>query len=229
MCRKHAKESTKGGLDDAGGGSSSNSISVESIGPMAPPRLLMSLPPVARFVNSILSGMNDLRRCLLPGIFNKLRKSLDELLVDTKAILQINDRAVNSPGFRGEAAELRNVSREMIKIFSDVVDPYLRGSLELALGNDEGAKMFHDRLSIKDEQIEEESIDDINKEEEINKNAVDGDDKVEDHKSNGDGGHCTDAKENEKKITSEDITENEEKVEDYLTKAGVDNDKGDTE
>lgn len=39
---------------------------------MPPPRQLMSLPPLGRVVNACLSGLNELRRCLLPGVFPRL-------------------------------------------------------------------------------------------------------------------------------------------------------------
>ena len=97
----------------------------------------MALPPLGRLVNSFLSGLNELRRCLLPGIFPKLRKSMQAALVDIDAILQANERAVLTPGLRGDASELRHIAREMKSKMKELVTPYLEAALENALGNEE--------------------------------------------------------------------------------------------
>lgn len=115
-------------------------------GPMPPPRQLMSLPPMGRLVNAVLAGLNELRRCLLPGIFAKLRVSMDELVKEVETILQQNERAVMTPGMRGDAAELRAKAKEMRQVMSDIVVPYLRGALELSLGNEAGSKEYLDPL-----------------------------------------------------------------------------------
>ena len=103
--------------------------------PEQPPRQLLAYPPLARLVNSYLVGLNELRRCLLPGIFGLLRKDLKKSLSSVKAILDTNQRAVNAPGLRGEATELREVALQMMTVWEKLVDPYLRGALEVALGN----------------------------------------------------------------------------------------------
>jgi len=103
--------------------------------PQPPPRQLMSVPPLARLVNAHLAGLNELRRCLLPGIFSLLRQSLEEELVSIKAVLQANEKVVMTPGFRKDAAALRAAALQYQQIFSDLVQPYLCGSLEAALGN----------------------------------------------------------------------------------------------
>jgi len=115
-----------------------------STNPNEPPRQLMALPPLGRLVNAFLSGLNELRRCLLPGIFPKLRKSMQAALVDIDAILQANERAVLTPGLRGDASELRDIAREMKTTMKAIVVPYLEGALENALGNKEGARRFND-------------------------------------------------------------------------------------
>lgn len=118
--------------------------SVELDGPLPPPRVLLAFPPLARLVNAVLTGLNELRRCLLPGIFHQLRKSLDDMLSETKTELMNNERAVLKPGFRGEAAQLREIASKFKHIFSQTIEPYLRGSLEAALGNKEGARCLHE-------------------------------------------------------------------------------------
>lgn len=145
-------------------------------GPLPPPRALLAFPPLARFVNAVLTGLNELRRCLLPGIFVQLRKSLDKLLSDTKMELMNNERAVLKPGFRGEAAQLREIAAKLKHIFSNTIEPYLRGSLEAALGNKEGAKCLHeiylDSIRVaKEEEVQDPAVElnapGKNKEEEL--------------------------------------------------------------
>jgi hypothetical protein len=113
-------------------------------GPLVPPRALLAFPPLARLVNAILTGLNELRRCLLPGIFSQLRSTLESLLAEIKRELMDNERAVLKPGFRGEAAQLRETAAKFKSIYSQTIDPYLRGSLEAALGNNEGARHFYE-------------------------------------------------------------------------------------
>ena len=112
----------------------------------SPPRLLMTLPPLGRLVNAILTGLNELRRCLLPGIFSRLRASLEDVLAQCKQILATNERAVLTPGLRGEAAQLRQAAKEMKQVFADICEPYLRGALELALGNQAASQEFFAKL-----------------------------------------------------------------------------------
>lgn len=116
------------------------------LGPMPPPRQLMAYPPLGRLVNAFLTGLNELRRCLLPGIFSQLRASLEHVLDEIETILQANERAVMTPGLRGEAAELRAKAKEMHQVMTDIVTPYVRGALELSLGNEIGAKIHHEKL-----------------------------------------------------------------------------------
>ncbi|KAL3933493.1 MAG: hypothetical protein SGBAC_010376 [Bacillariaceae sp.] len=134
----------------------------ESINPLPPPRQLMALPPLGRLVNAFLSGLNELRRCLLPGIFPKLRKSLQAALVHIDAILQSNERSVLTPGLRGDASELRDIAREMKTTMKAIVAPYLEGALEHALGNREGARRHNDVIAatMKAKPAGENAIDD---------------------------------------------------------------------
>ncbi len=114
---------------------------------MPPPRKLMALPPLGRLVNACLTGLNELRRCLLPGIFPKLREALEkEFLQEVKGILHAHERAVMTPGLKGDAAKLRAVAKEMKMATKMIVFPYVRGALELSLGNEESAKQHFDKL-----------------------------------------------------------------------------------
>eukprot|EP00531_Pseudo-nitzschia_arenysensis_P001501 CAMPEP_0116150688 /NCGR_PEP_ID=MMETSP0329-20121206/19689_1 /TAXON_ID=697910 /ORGANISM="Pseudo-nitzschia arenysensis, Strain B593" /LENGTH=562 /DNA_ID=CAMNT_0003647235 /DNA_START=68 /DNA_END=1752 /DNA_ORIENTATION=- len=114
---------------------------------MPPPRKLMALPPLGRLVNACLAGLNELRRCLLPGIFPQLREALEkEFLQQTKSVLHAHERAVMTPGLKGDAAKLRAVAKEMKMATKMIVFPYVRGALELSLGNETGAKQHFDKL-----------------------------------------------------------------------------------
>jgi len=114
---------------------------------MPPPRKLMELPPLGRLVNACLTGLNELRRCLLPGIIPQLREAVEkEFLLETKNILHAHERAVMTPGLRGEATKLRENAKEMKMVTRTIVFPYVRGALELSLGNESGAKKHFDKL-----------------------------------------------------------------------------------
>jgi hypothetical protein len=102
-------------------------------------------------VNAFLNGLNELRRCLLPGIFPKLRESLVAALTEVDTILQANERAVLTPGLRGDATELRELAKEMKEVMKTIVTPYLKGALESSLGNEEGAKEFNEQVISKTE------------------------------------------------------------------------------
>ena len=115
-------------------------------GPRPPPRQLMMHPPLARLVNAFLTGLNEVRRCLLPGCFPRLRKSLDNALEEVSHMLQANERAVMKPGLRGDAEQLRKVAAEMKQVMEALVDPYLRGSMEFSLGNVESAIVYYEKL-----------------------------------------------------------------------------------
>jgi hypothetical protein len=125
-------------------------------GPLPPPRQLMALPPLGRLVNAFLTGLNELRRCLLPGILSKLRESLEEVLNEVGTILQSNERAVMTPGLRGDAIQLREIAKEMKEVMATVVVSYVRGALETSLGNEQAAKEFFDKLAVKPREEEKE-------------------------------------------------------------------------
>lgn len=112
----------------------------------APPRQLMAVPPMGRLINAFLTGLNELRRCLLPGIFSKLRSTLEENLLELKNILHANERAVMTPGLRGEAVQLREAAKKMKGVAKNIVFPYLRGAVEMSLGNEEVANQHLAKL-----------------------------------------------------------------------------------
>ena len=101
----------------------------------APPRKLLAIPPLARFVNAYLNGLNELRRCLLPGAFPALRMAHNKLVADVKMALQTNERVVLTPGLRGEATQLREAASKMKTEFDKCVEPYMSSCLEVAFGS----------------------------------------------------------------------------------------------
>ena len=104
----------------------------------SPPRQLLSFPPLARLVNSFLTGLNELRRCLLASSFPKLRSNYTEtFIIKARSILVENERAVMKPGFLSigeEAGKLRSVAAELKEEFDSCVEPYLSSALEVSLG-----------------------------------------------------------------------------------------------
>jgi hypothetical protein len=120
---ERAEPETRGPEDDAQGQ------------PMRPPRLLLEYPPLARLVNAYLVGLNELRRCLLPGVIATLETTLQESLVEIQQVLMANERAVHVPGLSGQAQLLRQASVTYRELLTQVVEPYLLGSLQAAVGN----------------------------------------------------------------------------------------------
>jgi hypothetical protein len=108
--------------------------------PQPPPRILLSVPPLARLINAILTGLNEVRRCLFPSLFNPLRERLDETLKQAKTVLMTNEKIVLKPG---QPKELRQAMASLVEHMDRVVDPYARGSLEAALGCRETAENYH--------------------------------------------------------------------------------------
>jgi hypothetical protein len=105
----------------------------------APPRQLMALPPLARLLNSYLVGLNELRRCLMPGIFPNLRGYfLNDYVKKIKDILIKNERAVLTPGFltmkSGDPAKLRSIAQDFKEEFDSCVEPFMKNALEVSFG-----------------------------------------------------------------------------------------------
>eukprot|EP00980_Cylindrotheca_fusiformis_P001537 scaffold350_cov133-Cylindrotheca_fusiformis.AAC.8 len=119
-------------------------IDSSSLAPLPPPRELMALPPLGRLVNAFLNGLNELRRCLLPGIFPLLRKSLAATLAEVNTTLQANERLVLTPGLRGDATELRECAKAMKEAMKKIVTPYMKGVFEDSLGNTKSARDFYE-------------------------------------------------------------------------------------
>ena len=103
--------------------------------PIAPRRLL-KYPPLGRLANSYLTGLNDLRRCLLPGLFPSIKKKLASHLEDIDSVLQANQKAVMVPGFKGDSGSLREMSAKYRDEFSRVIKPFFHLALDSALGYD---------------------------------------------------------------------------------------------
>ena len=140
-----ASTSDNGGTSEGEDNDSTSSSGVM----MAPPRQLMALPPLGRLVNACLVGLNELRRCLMPGIFSQLRTAVEkEFLLEVKNILHAHERAVMTPGLRGDATKLRENAKKMKNVTKTIVFPYVRGAVELSLGNVSGAKIHFDKLKV---------------------------------------------------------------------------------
>lgn len=104
-----------------------------------PPRQLMALPPLARLLNTYLVGLNELRRCLMPGIFPNLRGYfLNDYVKKIKDILIKNERAVLTPGFlnmkSGDPAKLRSIAQDLKEEFESCVEPFMKNALEVSFG-----------------------------------------------------------------------------------------------
>jgi hypothetical protein len=109
--------------------------------PQPPPKQLLEFPPLARLVNAFLQGLNELRRCLLPDIFPALRRHCQIHVLDRVEMeLRGLERAVNIPVYSGEATAMRTIATQMNSILTQLVRPYLLGSLEAAFGNTQMAR-----------------------------------------------------------------------------------------
>mmetsp|Transcript_28291 Transcript_28291/g.40512 ORF Transcript_28291/g.40512 Transcript_28291/m.40512 type:complete len:660 (-) Transcript_28291:98-2077(-) len=100
------------------------------------PQALLTYPPLARFVNTFMTSLNDLRRCLLPGTFFPLRTNLtEEVIPNLKIILETNERKLLTPGMlRGDSILLRQLATQYKSVLLEVVEPFLILALNIALG-----------------------------------------------------------------------------------------------
>lgn len=105
------------------------------MGTPTPPRRMLASPPLARFINAFLDGLNEARRCLLPGSSETLRRTSVEVFSSVDAILQANERVVLAPGLRGEAAKLRDAAARMRRDYATCVQPYLKMAVEVSIGS----------------------------------------------------------------------------------------------
>jgi hypothetical protein len=87
-------------------------------------------------------------------MFGELRKHLNEFLMETVVILESNERAVKAPGLRGDATQLRQAASQMLEMVQ-IVEPYLRGALELALGDKKTAKQYLETEKAQEQNMEE--------------------------------------------------------------------------
>ena len=100
------------------------------------PSTLLTYPPLARFVNTFMTSLNDLRRCLLPGTFVPLRINLtDEVIPNLKIIFETNERKLLTPGMlRGDSIQLRQLATQYKSVFVEVIEPFLFHALNIAMG-----------------------------------------------------------------------------------------------
>lgn len=103
-----------------------------------PPKIIMRTPPLARLVNGILEGLNELRRCLLPDSIIALRRELNAILTEAADTLKEHQRAA--------FGNLRQNAALLSDFFRTIVDPYCRGALETTLGFDVRAKIFYNAM-----------------------------------------------------------------------------------
>lgn len=146
--------------DDDNNNNNSNTTSTPS-----PPRSLLALPPLARLLNAILTGLNELRRCLLPDTLPTLRQALAETLREAQSLLETNDKLVNVPGLKGEATKLRDVAKDLRARFESVLEPYCRTSLEVAFGAQQHVVVAAATTTTEDDK-DGDGGDDVDKEEE---------------------------------------------------------------
>lgn len=117
------------------GADEKNQSESSDIGTPSPPRKLLASPPLARFINAFLDGLNEARRCLLPGSSETLRRVSAEVFTQVNTILQANERVVLAPGLRGEAVKLRDAASRMRRDYASCARPYLKKAAEISFGN----------------------------------------------------------------------------------------------
>ena len=121
------------------------------------PRILLSYPPLGRLTNAYFSGLNELRRCLLPGVETLLKSSLDTFLTDIEKILQEFQRKVLTPGQKGEAEGLREIAALYRNEFDGVIKPLFKQGVDFALGYDIDRTIGKDDEGKSSEEVDDEA------------------------------------------------------------------------
>eukprot|EP00587_Corethron_hystrix_P008550 CAMPEP_0113319364 /NCGR_PEP_ID=MMETSP0010_2-20120614/13583_1 /TAXON_ID=216773 ORGANISM="Corethron hystrix, Strain 308" /NCGR_SAMPLE_ID=MMETSP0010_2 /ASSEMBLY_ACC=CAM_ASM_000155 /LENGTH=309 /DNA_ID=CAMNT_0000176893 /DNA_START=140 /DNA_END=1069 /DNA_ORIENTATION=- /assembly_acc=CAM_ASM_000155 len=103
-------------------------------GSVRPPREMLAYPPLARVTNAILTGLNELRRCALPGTFCSLRSELKSTVTQTETVLKDHLRAVLRPGLRGDVKSMREIATELEEKFKQLFVPFWMEAVDLAMG-----------------------------------------------------------------------------------------------
>ena len=116
---------------------------------LKPPRCLLEFPPLARFVNALLTGLNELRRCLLPNAVYALQGALRNVLADVQQqALRVHERAVHVPGFGPGAAPLRQAAVLYQTTWTNVVEPYAWAALYAAVGDEAVAQTYWETVQV---------------------------------------------------------------------------------
>jgi len=121
------------------------------------PRILLSYPPLGRLTNAYFSGLNELRRCLLPGVETLLKSSLYTFLTDIEKILQEFQRKVLTPGQKGEAEGLREIAALYRNEFDAVIKPLFKQGVDFALGYNIDRTMGKDDEGKSSEEVNDEA------------------------------------------------------------------------
>jgi len=137
----------------------------DTSGTPSPPRQLLSFPPLARIVNAYLTGLNELRRCLLPGVFPSLLQQLKNFNENVKQVLQANERVVLTPGMKGEAPKLREYAADMKQLYDTVIEPYFYLSLNVALG-------LHEESTAQVDKNDEDAGEETDSNDEVETNSI---------------------------------------------------------
>lgn len=135
--------------------------------PLAPPRVLMQVPPLGRLVNAILMGLNELRRCLLPSAFPRLEQALEEqvLAVVSQELKQMerqlltttsastsdtttgsSSSSTSSHHYKENRKMLRDIiTLEYVPMWNQIVIPYCQASLWIAIGRATLAHQYYQK------------------------------------------------------------------------------------
>ena len=111
--------------------------------PPGPLRIWMQVPPLGRLVNAILSGLNELRRCLLPSVVPRLEHALEEdvLQVVSRELKQIERQLITTPKVPTALREL--ISKEYVPLWNQLAVPFVRASFWTAIGREAKAMEYY--------------------------------------------------------------------------------------